>query len=453
MSFGASPPSGPPPYTPPVGAVAVLDQDSLSVEPGGIVTTQLRVRNIGEVVDQVSFEALGETGRWATFEPPSLSLFPDGEGTTQVRFSPPRDPTTRAGTVPFGVRVLSQEDPAGSAVAEGDLMVGRYTDVSAELVPRTTRGRARGRHQLTATNRGNGPLQARLVGMDAERRVRLVFATPDLAIRPGGAAITAVEVRPRRRFLRGPSVTHSFRVRIDVLDQLPVEVDGAFLQEALIPKWVPRALLGLAALAIAWFVFLRPSVETAAKVAVEDQVQEAAQLAASQAVAPALAAADERLDNVEKAVGLAPGGLPLGTATTTTTVAPPFDFRLEATARDQAPRLRVAQEKVLSVTDVVLQNPAGDTGRVSILRGDQILIQLALESFRDLDFHFVTPLVFEAESELRFRVDCANRPPAAAPAATPPAGPTTTTAARPAAPCTPALYLIGSLADVPPPPA
>lgn len=440
----------------PVGAVAVLAQDSLSVEPGGVVTTQLRVRNIGEVVDHVSFEALGETGRWATFEPPSLSLFPDGEGTTQVRFSPPRDPATRAGTVPFGVRVLSQEDPAGSVVAEGDLVVGRYTDVSAELVPRTSRGRTRGRHRLTATNRGNGPLQARLIGMDPERRVRLVFATPELAVRPGGAAVTTVEVRPRRRFLRGPSVTHAFLVRVDALDQLPVEVDGTFLQEALIPKWVPRALLGLAALAVAWLVFLRPTVETAAKVAVEDQVSEAAQLAASQAVAPALAAADERIDKVERAVGLAPGGLPLGTATTTT-VPVPFDVRLEATARDQTPRLKVAKAKVLSVTDVVFQNPAGDSGRVSILRGDQVLIQLALESFRDLDFHFVTPLVFPAESELRFRVDCANKPPAAAPGATPTSGPTTTsttttTARAPAPTCTPGLYLTGSLADVPPPP-
>lgn len=426
----------------------MLAQDSISVEPGGFVTTELRVRNTGDVVDQLTFEALGPAGDWATFEPVSLSLFPDGDGVTQVRFSPPRHPATPAGTMPFGVRVLSQEDPTGSVVAEGDLMVGRYVETSAEMVPRTTRGRTRGTHRLTVVNRGNTPLKGRLVGVEPDRRVRFAFRPPEVATRPGGTALATVEVRPRRRFLRGPAVTHAYRVRLDSIDQLPVEVDGAFLQEALIPRWVPKALLALAALAIAWFVFLRPTVETAAERAVEDQVAEAAQLAASQAVAPALTAADERLDNVEKAVGLAPGGLPIGTATTTTTIPAPFDARLEATARDQIPRLRVAEDQILSVTDVLLQNPAGDSGRVTILRGDQILFQLALESFRDLDFHFVSPLVFPPDSELRFRVDCANRPPPAPPTS---AGSPSTTARLPA-PCTPALYLSGSMATVPEPP-
>ena len=425
----------------------MLTQDALSVDPGGVVATEIRVLNTGEVVDQMTFEALGPAGQWASFEPPSLSLFPDAEGVVQVRFRPPRDPTTIAGTFPFGVRVLSKEDPAGSVVAEGDLVVGRFIETSAELVPRTTRGRTHGIHQLTVSNRGNGPVKGRLVGVDPERRVRFEFRPPELAMRPGATALATVQVRPRRRFLRGPSVTHAYRVRFDSLDQLPVEVDGAFLQEALLPRWVPRAILALAALSVAWLVFLRPSVETAAKTAVEDQVSEAAQLAASQAVAPALAAADERLTKVEQAAGLAPGGPPLVQATTTTVPAP-FDTRLEATARDQAPRYRVARDRVLSVTDVLLQNPAGDSGRVTILRGDQVLFQLALESFRDLDFHFVTPLVFPPDSELRFRVECANRPPAAPPTSAP--GTTTTTAARPPAPCTPALYLTGSLATVPP---
>ncbi len=429
----------------------MLAQDSLSVEPGGVVATQVTVRNTGEVVDQLTFEALGPAGQWASFEPSSLSLFPDGDGTVQVRFAPPREPATRAGAVPFGVRVFSQEDPDGSVVAEGDLVVGRYIDTTAELVPRTTRGRTRGTHQLTLHNRGNGPVKGRLLGVDPDRRVRFDFRPPELSMRPGATALATVEVRPRRRFLRGPSVTHSYRVRFDSLDQLPVDVDGAFLQEALLPKWVPRAVLALAALAAAWLVFLRPSVETAAKTAVEDQVSEAAQLAASQAVAPALAAADERLDKVEQAAGLAPGGLPLGLATTTTTMPAPFDTRLEATARDQAPRFRVPRDRVLSVTDILLQNPAGDSGRVTILRGDQVLFQLALESFRDLDFHFVTPLVFPSESELRFRVDCTNRP--AGPTTTPAPGPTTTTSTTTAraAVCTPALYLSGSIANLPPP--
>lgn len=418
-----------------MGAAAVLAQESLAVEPGGQVVTRLRVRNTGEVVDQFTFEPLGPAAQWASFEPQSLSLFPDGEGVTEVRFAPPRQPSTRAGTVPFGIRVAAQEDPAGSVVAEGELSVSRYGELLAELVPRTARGRATGHQELTVQNRGNTPLRARLVGVDPDRRVRFGFNPPEALARPGAAAVTKVEVVPRRRFLRGPAVTHPYLVRVEPTEQPPVEVAGAFLQEALIPRWAPRALLALVGLAAAWLLFLRPTVESTAQDAAEDQVDESSQVAASQAVAPALAAADERLAKVEQAVGLEPGA-PLPGATTTTrpgvlALGDPVDDRLVAT--DTTPDVyRVADDRILSVTDLVFENPAGHLGTVALLRGEQVLLELRLDNFRDLDYHFVAPLVFPPGSELRFRVECANP-------------------GTPQPPCTPALTFLGLLRPAPPP--
>ena len=64
---------------------------------------------------------------------------------------------------------------------------------------------------------------------------------------------------------------------------------------------------------------------------------------------------------------------------------------------------------MLSVTDIVLQNPKGDNGVVRIKRGaDSVLFTLRLESFRDLDFHFLAPMVFPSESDVRFEVTCEN---------------------------------------------
>jgi hypothetical protein len=58
------------------------------------------------------------------------------------------------------------------------------------------------------------------------------------------------------------------------------------------------------------------------------------------------------------------------------------------------------------VTDVVLQNPAGTVGTVTLLRNDDILLQSELANFRDLDLHFVAPFVFEEADDITLLVDC-----------------------------------------------
>ncbi len=438
---------------------AVLTQEALTVAPGGVVETELRIRNTGERVDQFTYEALGTPARWVAFDRPSVALVPGTEGSVFIRLAPPRRPGTPAGMFPFGIRVTAQSD-GRSVVAEGDVDVTRFDETFAELVPRTVRGRRRAAHELAVDNRGNGTINASLKGIDPERQVQFRFTPSALVVPPGSTAFARVEVRPRRRFWRGPSVVRPYKIRLESAAQPPVDVDGGLLQEAVIPKFVPKALLGLAALVVAWSVFLRPTVNSAATNAVEDNVAQASQLAASQAVAPALAQADQRLQAVEQAAGLPPGGAlaltPAGGAaggggatggcgavgggaggTTPTTVAAsglanlgdPFDTVLTPGAGLYV----VPEATTLSVTDVVLQNPQADSGVLRIKRGTtETLFTLRLENFRDLDYHFLAPLVFPAESEVRFEVTCENVAP------------------KPA--CTTALYLGGFLKKIPPPP-
>ena len=53
-----------------------------------------------------------------------------------------------------------------------------------------------------------------------------------------------------------------------------------------------------------------------------------------------------------------------------------------------------------------LQNPNGDTGFVQIKRDGNVLMQSALENFRDLDLHFVAPYMFNPGSKLTMTVAC-----------------------------------------------
>src|SRR6266571_4065794 len=102
-----------------MGASASLKQPSVSVDPGGQATVEIQVKNTGTVVDQFTIEVLGDAGIWATADPPTLSLFPETQGSSQITFRPPREPSTPAATIAFGVMVRSHEDPPGSAVEEG----------------------------------------------------------------------------------------------------------------------------------------------------------------------------------------------------------------------------------------------------------------------------------------------------------------------------------------------
>ena len=128
-----------------MGAIANLASRSVVVAPGAQANTEIRVRNNGTVVDQFTIAVLGDATAWSAAEPPVVSLFPGAEQVVRVTFRPPRSPDVPAGPMAFGVRVLSQEDPAGSVVEEGVLQIGAFSDTSAELapqdIPRTDRAR------------------------------------------------------------------------------------------------------------------------------------------------------------------------------------------------------------------------------------------------------------------------------------------------------------------------
>jgi hypothetical protein len=83
-------------------------------------------------------------------------------------------------------------------------------------------------------------------------------------------------------------------------------------------------------------------------------------------------------------------------------------FRHPDTAGNGEPTAKafdVGAQQALSVTDLVVQNPNGDRGRLAVKRGDEVILVEALENLRDLDFHFVAPIVLR-ERDLVVEVNC-----------------------------------------------
>jgi hypothetical protein len=64
--------------------------------------------------------------------------------------------------------------------------------------------------------------------------------------------------------------------------------------------------------------------------------------------------------------------------------------------------------QAFDLTDLVVQNPQGDSGTVVISSESRTLLTLALQNFRDQDYHFVTPIVVPAEGRITMTVTCSQ---------------------------------------------
>ncbi len=259
-----------------MGCSASLNPSNLAVIPGSQAEAELLVRNTGTVVDQFRVEMLGEAASWITAVPPSISLFPGAEATVRLFFRPEAVPGGPAGTVPFGVRVRSEEDPEGSVVEEGVLDVAPVLSVAAELIPRTSRGRRKAEHSLAISNTGTRAMRATIAASDPDRNLAFAVEPAEVTAEPDSASFVKVKVRPTKPFRRGAPQTRMFEVTVEEAGQPVATVQGMMMQEPIEPPWLRRALLasllGLLLLVGLWFGLLKPTVRSAAKEAAQEVV-------------------------------------------------------------------------------------------------------------------------------------------------------------------------------------
>ncbi|MGW1782663.1 COG1470 family protein [Streptomyces sp. NPDC002143] len=424
---------------------ASLDTTAVTAEPGGLIQVPLQVRNSGSTVEEYRFEVVGPAAAWATVEPTSLSLYPDSTGTAVLALSPPRSPDVPAGDLPFGVRVVPTSAPDTTVVPEGVVTVLPFAEITGELVPRGFDGAWRGRTDVAIDNRGNIPMTVQLAAQGDSSRVRLGFARETVELPPGAAELTRLTARPARRLWRGAPVVHPFQVVANPTGEAPhesVALDGTYQQDAILPRWLPRALLAVVAvaatLAIVWFALLRPVVRSAARE--ESQKQVAAVLSPSPGASGAAsgggsggASAGSSGTGQNGAGGGSPssgaaagsnagstgggsGGSGSGGGTGGSGGGGAVDPRSAQTGvKDSVGGgstadsvYRVPAGQVFDLTDLVVQNPQGDSGTVVIAAGSRTLLTLALQNFRDQDYHFVTPIAVPAGGRITMTVTCSE---------------------------------------------
>ncbi|WP_459739997.1 COG1470 family protein [Streptomyces sp. E-15] len=408
----------------------------VTVAPGDIATTSLTVRNDSDIVEAYSLEVVGDCASWTTVEPARVSLYPGTSETVTIRLEPPRSPDVRAGEVPLGVRILPAEHPESVRVAETTVHIGEFHELHTELSPRRRRGWLRGRYRLAVRNQGNSPVKAGFTAGQAGEELRFAFSPAEHALEPGESAEIGLRVRTGKPVWFGAPVVWPFTV--DATETVDPErprreepavrapLDAEFVQIPVFPKWLLALLAALLALLLAWFMLVRPAVRSAAKEA------------ANEAVQPRPTPAGERGETGQgpgsgsgpsigpdgKATG-APQGSPGGTGGGSGGGADGNDGApgggTSAGGGQQSSQTidvqtsggetksgtyQVPKDSVFQVTDVVVANFQGDEGLLTFSFGDRKITTIALETFRNQDYHWVTPIKIPENDTVTVEVTC-----------------------------------------------
>ncbi|EHN79736.1 hydrolytic protein [Streptomyces coelicoflavus ZG0656] len=263
-----------------------LEPASATVDPGSSTRVRLRVRNTGDVVDEYRFEPVGDVAPWTTVEPQTLRLYPGTTGTVELTFAPPRTPDAVAGPNPYAVRITPTEHPDAVTVPEGNLTITSFTEVRAELVPPTVKGRFRGRPRLAVDNLGNTKVTASVAGSDTGDHLSYEIRPGNVQIEPGRAAFVETTLKPKQIIWFGAKEERPYTLAVRRSGVDPTDVEGTYVQRGFLPRWLATFFGIFVALAIAFvmiWIAYKPQVRSSAT---EQTQQAGAALAPSPSATP-----------------------------------------------------------------------------------------------------------------------------------------------------------------------
>ncbi len=393
--------------------------------PGDTATTSLTVRNDSDIVEAYTLEVVGDCASWTTVEPARVSLYPGTSETVTVRLAPPRSPEVRAGEMPLGVRVLPTEHPDAVKVLETTVHVEEFRELHTELAPRRRRGWLRGRYRLAVQNRGNSPVEVGFTGGQPGEELGFAFSPAERKLEPGESAEIGLRVRTGTPVWFGAPVVWPFTVDTaetgaqeeprpeEATVQTPL--DAEFVQIPIFPRWLLVVLAALIALLLAWFTLVRPAVRSAAKEAAAEAVRPSPTAAGEQGSAGQASGAGTGADTgtgtgtgTGQGTGAssgegAPGGN--GAALGGPQISETIDVQT-AGGKTKTGTYRVPAGSVFGVTDIVVANFQGDEGLLTITFGGRKITTIALETFRNQDYHWVTPIKIPENETVTIEVTC-----------------------------------------------
>lgn len=195
----------------------------------------------------------------------------------------------------------------------------------------------------------------------------------------------------------------------------PAPLDAEFVQIPIFPRWLLVLLAALLALLLAWFALVRPAVRSAAEEAATEAVQPRPTPAGQAPGADSGGGADARPGGGGPEAGAPAGAGPGGDGGSGTGGGTSVGggqqssatIDLETSAGEtKTGTYQVPDGSVFGVTDIVVANFQGDEGLLTITFGDRKVTTIALETFRNQDYHWVTPIKIPENDTVTVEVTC-----------------------------------------------
>lgn len=211
--------------------------------------------------------------------------------------------------------------------------------------------------------------------------------------------------------------------------QTPEPLQGEFVQMPLLPKWLLAVLAALLALILAWFMLVRPTVRSTAQEAADKAVKNTptadsqGQQGGNSGTSPGgknspqspSAGTDGSGANAGAGSGGPGGGPGGGTGVGVADGVPGTGRQSSATidvetggGTEKVGTYVVPAGKVFGITDAVVANFQGDEGVLTISFGATKVTTIALETFRNQDYHWVTPIRIPENETVTMSVTCAK---------------------------------------------
>jgi hypothetical protein len=380
-----------------VSVHAWFSNDEVSIAPGDTLTLPLTVHNLGDETASYTIVPAGLTASWTTITPGNLTLFGGSQAVVDVTVAPPALSSTTAGPTAIAIRVIPLGDSDDAVVAEATLIVEPFDDCRIVPLQPIQRTRHRATYEFMVENHGNTVASCRLHLIDPSERIDGDFDPPAVGVGPGSATLVRLKARASRGGFRRSTRTLDFEVEAGRQGFAPVTAPMALVQSPTIPAAVIARTAGIlalvAAVVLAWFAVVKPTIEDAAA----DQV-------------------DRRLDELAPSE---PSGS--GTETPTDTASANDDDATQDAGTSQfirlavdAPLTQTADQSttlpagaVFDVTDIRVENPYSDRGVATLLVNSEPLFIWSLENIRGSVFEpRITPIRLDAGDNLTFSVRC-----------------------------------------------
>ncbi len=231
----------------------------------------LTLINGGSVVAMFTVGVTGIDPDWVTVFPAQVNLYEGERTTVTITVTPPRQPTSQAGSHPFALVVSSPNYPSQRSQRGVMLTINPYYDFTVgELAPKRQSiswFKHAGKCTITIINKGNSEAPFRVDGQDDERTCSFEFEAPgeavglarqvDLRVLPEETLSIPMSITPHSRRLVGlRSRTHNFTVTTTLLEgqQTPRSQLGELRSAPLIGPW-SILLMTLLVLSLIWFFF------------------------------------------------------------------------------------------------------------------------------------------------------------------------------------------------------